>query len=260
MIYQLKNAYFSYPKSPPLLEDISLTLEKGEVIAILGPNGAGKTTLLKCMLGILKLKQGACLFEDTPIQDYGLKLWEYIGYVPQAKNYSTSFLVEDMILLGRNVHIKPTKQPSKIDLEIVKEKMEYLGISYLYGKSCNRISGGELQMVLMARTLASNPKMLILDEPESNLDYANQLTVLNSIEKLASEGISCIFNTHYPDHALRIANKSLMIQKGKSICFGDSKDIVNPENMEKVFGVSTHVLTHEYNDKQLASILCLDKI
>lgn len=259
MIYELKNISFSYPKSEPLLEEISISINSGEVMAILGPNGAGKTTLLKCMLGILTPQKGECLYENTPISNYGLRLWELIGYVPQAKNYATSFLVEDMILLGRNVHIKGTRQPTKEDIEIVKEKMDYLGIYHLRGKSCNRISGGELQMVLLARTLASNPKMLVLDEPESNLDYANQLTVLDSIQKLSSEGIACIFNTHYPDHALRIANKSLMIQKGKSVCFGESNEVINAKNLEKVFGVTTQILTVNHNEKEYSSIVCLER-
>lgn len=256
-MFELKHAYFSYDKKKPLIQDVSFKVEKGEILAILGPNGAGKTTLLKCILGLNKMQKGECLLEEKPIESYGLKLWQEIGYVPQAKNYNASFLVEDMILLGRNIHIGTMKQPKASDYQLVYEKMEYLGISKLKGKTCNRISGGELQMVLLARTLVSNPKMLVLDEPESNLDYYNQLTVLETMQKLAKQGLTCIFNTHYPDHALKIADKSLMMKNGKTVSFGQG--VINEQNMKEVFDVNTHISNIDVNGHTHSNVICLSK-
>ncbi|MFI3250474.1 MAG: ABC transporter ATP-binding protein [Eubacteriales bacterium] len=259
-MFEVKNLSFSYPKSTNLLENISFSIETGEIMAILGPNGAGKTTLLKCMLGLLEAKEGSCLLHGEPIQTYGKNLWKEMGYVPQARNYRSTFSVEDMVLLGRNAHINATKQPTKEDYDLVEEKMDYLGILHLWGKNCNAISGGELQMVLLARTLASEPKFLILDEPESNLDYYNQLTVLESMKKLATEGIACLFNTHYPDHALRIADKSLLLKKGKPVSFGTSQEVINTENLAHTFAVNTHISDITLGNEVFSSIVCLNKV
>lgn len=115
--------------------------------------------------------------------------------------------------------------------------MGLLGITHLIGKKCSEISGGELQMVLIAKALAAEPQVLILDEPESNLDFKNQLIVLDTITKLAAEGMTCVFNTHYPAHALQRADKALILSKDGEYVFGETEKVVNEENIEKAFGV-----------------------
>ncbi len=259
-MFEIKDLSFRYTLDKPLLQDISFSVKSGEILAVLGPNGAGKTTLLKCLLGINNIESGQCNLNGRSVYDYGRALYKEVGYVPQAKNYNTSFLVEDMILMGRSMHIALAKQPTKADLEAVLEIMEWLEIENLYGKNIHRISGGELQMVLLARSLVLSPKFLILDEPESNLDYYNQITVLDTLQRLKERGISCIFNTHYPEHALRIADKSLLMKKGRVVKFGDSAEIVSKESIAQVYKVDTSINRIEERDKSYASITCLEKL
>lgn len=256
MKLEIRNGTFSYSDERTILRDISLSTESGDLIAILGANGAGKTTFLRCLLGFLKWTQGDTLLNGKPLRQIPARiLWQNIAYVPQAKNFTSASRVEDAILLGRNSHLGVCSQPKQADYDIVNELMKNLGIEKLRGKSCSKISGGELQMVLIARALAARPQILILDEPESNLDFRNQLIVLKTMSELTKSGITCIFNTHYPDHALRHANKALMLCGDGTAIFGDTHKIVTQEQIRKAFGVETVVADIPAKDGTLQSIL-----
>jgi len=160
-----------------------------------------------------------------------------------------------MVLLGRNSHLKMFEQPRKKDIEITHRCMERIGISYLKGKLCSQISGGELQMVLIARALAAEPKLLILDEPESNLDFKNQLIVLDTIKSLRDEeGISSIVNTHYPDHAISISDKSLILNRDGSSIFGPADIVISEDNLAKSFGVDVKIEDFYHFDKKYTSV------
>lgn len=242
MIFSVLNGSFSYDRkaaaSDMLLCGVDFSVHPGEVVAILGPNGSGKTTLLRCMTGLLKWTSGASFIDGKDIRSVPSRsLWQRIAYVPQARGLSSSATVEDMVLLGRSSHFAMIMQPGIKDIQIARETLERLGLSTLRHRSCNSLSGGELQMVLIARALASRPDMLVLDEPESNLDFKNQIIILNTISDLASEGISCVFNTHYPSHALQRAHRSLLLDKGGRYVFGDSGKVVTEENLAVSFGV-----------------------
>ena len=229
---------FSYGKNAPIFRDISFSVDSGEILAILGPNGAGKTTLLRCITGMLKWQQGQSLLDGEPISRMSpKKLFSRIAYVPQAKGASSAFTAFDTVLLGRSGRLDPFATPRQQDMEKAAQVMEQLGISHLADKKCSAISGGELQMVLIARALASEPQVLILDEPESNLDFKNQLIVLDTVTRLAQQGIACIFNTHYPAHALQRSHKSLILSRGGSYVFGNTASVVTAENIRKAFGV-----------------------
>ena len=240
MSLTVENGSFFYLKESPILNNINFSADRGDIVAVLGKNGAGKTTLLKCITGLLKWKSGKSLLDDEDISKMPQRQrWSKIAYVPQAKNSLSTFTVEETVLLGRSSSLGIFSQPSKKDSDAVKNILNRLGISKISSKKCSRISGGELQMVLIAKALASEPDVLILDEPESNLDFRNQLIVLDTISKLASDGITCIFNTHYPAHALQRANKSLVfLSDGKTI-FGETSKVVTEDVLENAFGVKT---------------------
>ncbi|MFI3202433.1 MAG: ABC transporter ATP-binding protein [Eubacteriales bacterium] len=260
MIYEVSNLQFSYNKQVPFLQDINFSVNKGEILSIIGANGAGKTTLLKCLLGIHAIDGGTIELEGIPIHSLGRALYKKVGFVPQAKQYTTNFLVEDMILMGRNAHIGIMNQPSLDDIEAVDAIIEYLQIKKLKNKTINQISGGELQMVLIARALISDPQVLILDEPESNLDWYNQLTILEVMEQLASKGIACIFNTHYPEHALRISDKTIMLKQGKMIAFGDSTQIINTSNLKSLYYVETVIDQVSFWQTKYPVVTCIAKV
>ena len=208
------------------------------MVAILGPNGAGKTTLLRCIMGFLRWNAGASLLDDRDIRDIPYReLWQTVAYVPQAKQTSLFCTVEEMVLLGRSSRIGAFSAPSKEDFRQARAAIERLGLSHLFGRRCCELSGGEVQMVLIARALSSQPGVLVLDEPESNLDFKNQLLVLDTIEELAKSGLTCIFNTHFPAHALRRANQALMLGRGgKSVC-GKTCEVVTEDRISEFFGV-----------------------
>ena len=209
MIFSVENGQFGYADRK-ILHGVSFSLESSEVMTVLGPNGVGKTTLLKCMMGLLNWENGKTLIDGKPMKEMKTsEVWRRIAYVPQSKGTALSYTAREMVLMGRSARLGLFSQPTKEDYRAADEAMEQVGITRLAQKQCSCMSGGELQMVLIARALCSNPEMLVLDEPESNLDFKNQLIVLETIQKLAKErGIAAIVNTHYPAHALKIADNN----------------------------------------------------
>ena len=256
MNFTVENGCFGYSKGKHILNNINFSVDKNEILSILGSNGVGKTTLLKCTLGLLNWKNGETLIDGKNIRTMNhSELWSNIGYVPQAKLSAFAYTVDEMVLLGRNSHLKMFEQPSKKDRDIAEKCIERIGISYLKGKLCSKISGGELQMVLIARALAAEPKLLILDEPESNLDFKNQLIVLETIKNLRDEeGISSIVNTHYPNHAISISDKSLILNRDGSSIFGASDSVIVEDSLGKAFGVDVRIKDFYHSDKKYTSV------
>lgn len=233
------NGCFSYDRgAAPVFRDIHFSVDSGEILAILGPNGAGKTTLLRCITGMLRWTGGDSLLDGEPIRSMSpKKLWSNMAYVPQARAASSAYTAFETVLLGRSGQLRAFSTPKKADTDKAREVMDRLGISALAEKKCSAMSGGELQMVLIARALVSEPKVLILDEPESNLDFKNQLVVLDTMTRLAGEGMTCIFNTHYPAHALQRSSKALILSKGGGYKFGSTASVVTPQTIREAFGV-----------------------
>ncbi len=261
MTFEVKQGSFAYPGGRQVLQDVSFSVESGEMLAILGPNGAGKTTLLRCMMGFLKWSGGASLLDGRDIAAMSQReLFSRVAYVPQAKNSVSSANVEDLVLLGRSSRYSIFGKPGPKDRAIVEKTLEELGIAKLIGRSCSQLSGGELQMVLIARAIASEPRIIVLDEPESNLDFRNQLIVLKTLQKLSDQGIACMFNTHYPVHALRHAHKALLLDRKGQICFGPAQQVITPENMRSAFGVETVIGQIETATNEYFDVLAIDTV
>ena len=258
MTLEIREGSFGYT-GHQVLDKVCLTAEPGDLIAVLGPNGAGKTTMLRCMLGFLRWKSGDSLLDGRSVRSIPAReLWKTVAYVPQARNFNSAATAEQTILLGRNAHIGLFSQPKQKDLDQVHALLERLHITRLAGKSCAEMSGGELQMVLIARALAAEPEILVLDEPESNLDFRNQLIVLETMTGLAQEGLTVIFNTHYPDHALRRANKALLLHRGGHALFGETHAIVTEAHIREAFEVRTVIGEIETDERIYRSILPLE--
>ena len=243
MILQVEHGYFSYDPKRYIIDDIGFTLNQGEVLSVLGPNGVGKTTLLKCVMGLLKWNKGRTLLDGKDIRDYSVKdFWSNIAYVPQAKQSTFSYNALEMVMFGRSAHLGFFRQPTEEDRERALACMEEIGVAFLQDKLCNEMSGGELQMVLIARALAAEPKILILDEPESNLDFKNQLTVLDTIKNLSrTKNISVIVNTHNPDHALQISDSAVILKQNGECLYGTSRSIISEENLIDAFNVKVRL-------------------
>lgn len=262
MIFQVKEGCFGYGKGKNILNDISFTVKEGEVLAILGPNGVGKTTLLRCMMGLLPWRSGDTYLNGEPLSKIKEKtLWQTIAYVPQAKGMAFAYTLEELVIMGRSAYIGTMHQPSQEDKRVAREALNRLGIYHLKDKYCNQVSGGELQMALIARALCAQPKLLVLDEPESNLDFKNQLIIIDTIEKLAKESqISCVFNTHYPAHALKVSDHSLILARDGRARLGKTKEMIRSEYMKEVFEVDVHVNEVTYGALQYHTVTALSVI
>ena len=186
------------------------------------------------------LAAGAAFLDGKDIATIPQKrLWQKIAYVPQARG-GADFSVREMVVLGRSAYIGAFGRPKKEDYAIADHVIETLYISHLADKRCSRLSGGELQLTLIARALAVQPRLLVLDEQESNLDYHNQLHVLELIRKI-SQTTACILNTHYPEHALRFANKALLLKNGGGSIAGATARVVTEENLKETFQIDVHI-------------------
>ena len=239
MTLEVQQGCFSYG-SHEVLKNINLTVDPCDVVAVLGRNGIGKTTLLKCIMGMLTWKSGRALLGGVDISTIPYRqLWRDVAYVPQAKN-AFDYPVRDMIVMGRSAHIGTFGKPTAADYEIADEIIERLKLEAIAKKSCTKLSGGQLQLVLIGRALASRPKILIMDEPESNLDYHNQLHVLNLVREI-SKTTACVLNTHYPDHALRYANKAFLLLPTGHGMMGRAEEVITEENLQTAFHIRVHI-------------------
>lgn len=258
MIFSVENASFSYPRGREILRDLSFAASCGEVLAVLGPNGVGKTTLLKCMIGLQRWSRGMSFIDGKPITAMSAReLFSYAAYVPQARSPSFPFRAEELVLMGRSVHIGTFGHPSQKDRAGAERIMEELCITHLYGRDCGRLSGGELQMLLIARALCQEPRILILDEPESNLDFRNQLIILETIRKLADRGLICIFNTHYPSHGFFIGNTALILSRNHHAVFGRVEEVLTETHIERVFGVAVDIVSHSNRLRDYTTVTAL---
>ena len=241
MILEIKNLTFSYD-SHTVLKDLNFKLESPDVLSILGPNGIGKTTLIKCLLRIKKKTSGEILIDGKEIDEFNKKdFYSFVAYLKQGGKETSIYTVLDTVLLGLASQINPLLKPKDSDIEKVNNILKELGIYHLKDKYVSKLSGGEAQMVFMARALVREPEILILDEPESNLDYRNQLLMLDTIDRLKSHGKLIIFNTHYPEHALRYSNKVLLLNNNYQYKFGNTTEIITKENIEETYKIKAAV-------------------
>ena len=249
-IFEINGAEFSYNSTEKIFKDINFSLEKGDVLCILGPNGAGKSTLIKCMNGLLKLNSGNIFLEGQNIYSKNKNdLAKIIGYIPQYHSTTFAFTVLDVVLMGRAPHLNLTSSPGKKDLKIAEEALESLEILDLKDKPYTQISGGERQMVLIARVLAQQPKILLLDEPTSHLDFGNQIRTLEIINKLSRNGLSVIMTSHFPDHAFLSSNQVAIMNHGTIMEIGKPESVITEKNMRSAYGIDVKILDVDENRK-----------
>lgn len=226
-----------------VLDGVTFETPSG-VTALLGPNGTGKTTLLRIILGILRPQRGTVWIAGRPQTSYSRReLSQLCGLVPQNESITFELSVNEYVLLGRAPHLHPLALPGKTDLEIVSEVLDSLGILSLRDRAVSALSGGERQLVSLARALAQHPKILLLDEPTAHLDLGNQARVSSAIQRLAQQGITVLFTTHDPNLALAVADYTVLLQKGRPCLAGPTSSLLSAENLSAVYGVPVEVVT-----------------
>lgn len=236
---------FTYPgkENPPVFENISLDLEKGEVFCLLGPNGSGKSTLLKCLVNLLHPTTGSVLLEGRDLSRLSpSQIAEKIGFVPQSLTTAFPFRVADIVVMGRACSIGMTSSPSKKDRQKAASAMARIGIDHLADRPCNRLSGGEWQLVLIARALTRSPKILILDEPTSHLDLGNQIRILEVVDSLAAQEITIIMASHFPDHAFISAGTVGILKERRLSTMGSPETVLTQDVLERTYGISVRVI------------------
>jgi iron complex transport system ATP-binding protein len=224
--------------------DIALTLTPGEILCLLGPNGAGKTTLFRTLLGLQPPLGGAVLIDGVPLADLPpAEIARRLAYVPQAHVTEFSFSVLDVVLMGRTARLKAFASPGAHDERIARQKLETLGIAELASHDYTRISGGQRQLALIARALAQEAPILVLDEPTASLDFGNQALVLARIRDLATHGFGIVLSTHDPDHALMVATRVAVIADGGLRAIGPPAEVVTAETLSAIY--RTEVLVEQ---------------
>lgn len=210
-----------------LFRDLSFKIEPGQITAVLGPNGTGKTTLLRALCGSLALREGRVAAEAA------------IGYVPQALNASHAYSALDMVLLGRARYLGRFGVPRRVDTERAFECLSEVGLAHIATQRYDRLSGGQRQLVLLARALASDCRILVLDEPASALDLANQGVVLRLLRDLADRReLAVLFTTHHPDHALEVADAALLMLRDTRHVHGPIDKALTAEHLSELYGVA----------------------
>jgi iron complex transport system ATP-binding protein len=217
-------------------------VESGEVFSLLGANGSGKTTLFKAILGLLRPYKGKILMDGQDIADW--PRWEVaraIAYVPQAHTPPFAFSVRDVVLMARTAHLSVIGSPGRGDRAIADDALNTLGISHLAGAHYTEISGGERQLVLIARALAQRSRFLVMDEPTSNLDFGNQVRVLRHIKELAACGLGLLTTTHVPDHAFLCASRVAVMKDGELLAAGAPVDVLTEGRLSTAYGVGLKI-------------------
>lgn len=237
----LKNVSYSYGKTK-VLHDLTFRLEAGEFLCVLGPNGCGKTTLLKNILGLLSPSSGSIILNGEDIKEMPLKkLAKTMGYIPQEHTPPFPFKVFDVVLMGRTSYLSNLAVPGKEDERIASECLEELNIGHLKDKIYTKISGGERQLVLIARALAQEPQILIMDEPTASLDFGKEHLFLEHMRQLSAKGISILMVTHDPDQAFACASKVVLMKKGRLLSKGRPEDTIIEGAMKEMYDIEVKI-------------------
>jgi iron complex transport system ATP-binding protein len=234
---------FSYSGDAPLLNEVSFGLAAGDVLCILGPNGSGKTTLLRCLLGIHRTAAGTIRVRGRNLAALTAKqLARELAYVPQGTPTGLPYTAFEVVLMGRSSYLRFMVGPTTADRHLALAAMDQLGIVHLAARRFPELSGGERQMVCIARALAQGSTVLLMDEPTAHLDYGNQVRILHTIRTLAQQGYSILLSTHAPDHALFVCNKVALLKDGRLHGPGSPQEIMTDTALSELYGTAIRVL------------------
>lgn len=248
---EARDVYFAYGRGgkKEVLSGVSLRLAPFETLCLLGPNGSGKTTLLRILLGLDRPSSGGVYLDDRPLLDIShARRAKILAYVPQAISMSFAYLVFEVVLMGRISHLGLARAPRLEDKKEALSALETLGIAGLAGRVFNELSGGQKQMVLLARALAQRAKLLVMDEPTASLDYGNEVRLLGVIKALQREGLGILMTSHTPSHALACSKVGLF-KGGRLLALGAPSEVITDKDLSNLYDTPIYVSEARIRDK-----------
>lgn len=251
MILSVKNLCFSY-RTKQVLHDISFDIKKGEILCLMGPNGSGKSTLIDNIMGIHKPNSGHILINSKEYSHYKRnEIAQNISYLPQNHSITFPYTVKEVVMMGRAAYTSPMGAPSHEDEAMCEKAIETVGITQFADKPYTEISGGELQLVLLARALCQNAPLIMMDEPTAHLDYKNEIFFLETVCRLCQEeNISMLIATHLPEQAFyfesqNVSVKAMFLKNGKCAAYGNPSEIITEEMLAKVYEVNAQIIEQD---------------
>jgi iron complex transport system ATP-binding protein len=235
---------FAYPSQErEALSRLSLDIPDGSIMAVLGPNGAGKTTLLHVAAGWLKPPQGRVLLAGKALAAYTRReISQWMSLVPQSERIPFEYSLLDYALFGRTPYLRPLDMPGETDRQVALLALAQVGLEGLAARSINSLSGGERQLAMLARALAQQPRLLLLDEPTAHLDLSNKGRLISLLRRLSAEGVTILLTTHEPEVAAMIATHLVLMRKGQVLQAGPLADVLTAPNLSACYGVPVEVL------------------
>jgi iron complex transport system ATP-binding protein len=252
LLLEVRGVSGGYSKNA-VVRDVHLSLCAGDILCLLGPNGCGKTTLFRVLTQALPCLAGDVLLCGRSLRELPLReVARRIGYVPQSHAPRFPYTLRTLVAMGRTAHLGLLASPSRADFDLGQALLDHLDIGHLGDQAAQSVSGGELQLALVARALAQEPKILLMDEPTSALDYGNQVRVLDCITELAREGMAIVMTTHAPDQALRISHRTALMRAGHIVACGPTVDVVTGQALSALYGISLQVVESRLSDGSVA--------
>jgi len=251
-LLEVRNATFSYDGSRNIFEDISFSVKQGEAFVIVGPNGCGKSTLIDNILGLKKPSSGSIMLGSTDIANMKPnEIAKAAAFVPQAHVKSFAYKVIDIVIMGRAYAAGMFSAPGADSREIAMDALSQVGITDFHDREYTTLSGGELQLVLIARAIAQRSGLLVMDEPTAHLDFRHELNVMEVISGLIKgNGISIVMATHFLNQAYYLESVGVktwvaLMNDKKFECVGPPADVLTPENLESVFRITAKVASDD---------------
>ena len=244
VILSVSGLSFSYNGSVgDAVHDLSLSIPDGAITAILGPNGSGKTTLLRLLLGVLRPRQGTIRVAGRPQDSYSRReLSRLVGLVPQDEHIPFDFTILEYVLLGRAPYLGPLATPAEADTHLALKALGAAGLEGMHSRPLPNLSGGERQLVVLARALAQQPRILLMDEPTAHLDLGNRGRLLEIMRDLAAGGKTVVLTTHDPNLAAAVAGTAVLMRSGQVLDAGPVASVLTGANLSVTYGVPVQVM------------------
>ncbi len=237
-ILSFQDVSFGYQRTRPILQGVRFDLRPGRVTAILGPNGAGKTTLLYLALGWLTAWSGDILLDGRPLHSHSRQeRGRWLALVPQREHTPFDYTVLGYVLMGRAPHLPPLGMPAAADYEAAQQALEQVGMAALATHPVPQLSGGEHQLMLLARAIVQSPRLLLLDEPTAHLDLHNKSRLIAMMHSLRAQGVTLLMTNHEPDVVLAVADDVLLMEAGRPPQFGPLEQVFTAESLSRIYGI-----------------------